>query len=343
MNLPFLSPLSRFTAVLVACALLGAATAHASFHLMQIEQVVGGVDGDSSAQAIQLRMRASGQSFLHSDAGGSEGPAGLVAYDANGANPVTLITFPNDVANGRIGDRVLIVSPSFAGHVAGGVNPDFTMAVVIPPSYLAAGRLDYVDGHGDVLWSLAFGGARYTGPLAPADFNGSFGAAFADSLPSDGTEALQFGGSATASSANNSTDYKLTAPGAVFTNNAGAAFALPSSTPELPTVSLATIRPETSESGGPAGLMRVSRTGDTGAALEVKYKVGGTAAPGIQYVALSNKIVIPAGKASAKLKVVPIDDGIANGTTKVTVTLLPGSGYVLSSAVKGKVKIDDGN
>ena len=35
--------------------------AHATFHLMQIEQVIGGVNGDTSAQAIQLRMRFAGQ------------------------------------------------------------------------------------------------------------------------------------------------------------------------------------------------------------------------------------------------------------------------------------------
>ena len=31
--------------------------AFATFHLMQIEQVIGGVNGDTSRQAIQLRMR----------------------------------------------------------------------------------------------------------------------------------------------------------------------------------------------------------------------------------------------------------------------------------------------
>ena len=49
--------------ILAACGFIaGAATpAVATFHLMQIEQVIGGVNGDTSAQAIQLRMRASTQ------------------------------------------------------------------------------------------------------------------------------------------------------------------------------------------------------------------------------------------------------------------------------------------
>lgn len=36
----------------------------AGFHLMQIEQVIGGVQGDPTAQAIQLRMRSAGHNFV---------------------------------------------------------------------------------------------------------------------------------------------------------------------------------------------------------------------------------------------------------------------------------------
>ena len=35
-----------------------------TFHLMQIEQVIGGVGGNTNLQAIQLRMRAPGQQFV---------------------------------------------------------------------------------------------------------------------------------------------------------------------------------------------------------------------------------------------------------------------------------------
>src|SRR5947207_909223 len=56
---------------MVALALAGFATANparAAFHVMQIEQVIGGVingaSADTSAQAIQLRMRAAGQNFV---------------------------------------------------------------------------------------------------------------------------------------------------------------------------------------------------------------------------------------------------------------------------------------
>ena len=39
-------------------------TAYATFHEMQIEQVILSVNGDTTAQAIQLRMRAAGQNFV---------------------------------------------------------------------------------------------------------------------------------------------------------------------------------------------------------------------------------------------------------------------------------------
>ena len=43
-------------AVVAMMLVLGAPPADADFHLMQIEQVIGGVNGDTAAQAIQLRM-----------------------------------------------------------------------------------------------------------------------------------------------------------------------------------------------------------------------------------------------------------------------------------------------
>ena len=50
--------------------------AFASFHLMQIEQVIGGVNGDTTRQAIQLRMRQANQNLV--------GQATVVAWDATG-------------------------------------------------------------------------------------------------------------------------------------------------------------------------------------------------------------------------------------------------------------------
>jgi hypothetical protein len=65
-------------AALMSLAL--ALPAKASFHLMQIEQVIGGVNGDTTAQAVQLRMRVAGQNQVD----GAE----LVAFDPAGNNPI---------------------------------------------------------------------------------------------------------------------------------------------------------------------------------------------------------------------------------------------------------------
>jgi hypothetical protein len=86
----------------VALVTLATRPAGATFHLMQIEQVIGGVSGDVTAQAIQLRMRLSGQNFVTG--------VDLKAWDATGSNPVTLLTFPHDVTNSSFGARILIAT-----------------------------------------------------------------------------------------------------------------------------------------------------------------------------------------------------------------------------------------
>src|SRR5437762_4729001 len=105
-------------------------TAHATFHLMQIEQVIGSVNGDTTAQAIQLRMRTAGQNFV---SGGK-----LVVYDAAGLNPITLVNPMINVANGAVGDHVLIASATFPSYTMPMAVPDFTMTNLIPASYFAA-------------------------------------------------------------------------------------------------------------------------------------------------------------------------------------------------------------
>src|SRR5450631_3582695 len=134
----------RVLAALISCA--WAVPLHASFHLMQIEQVIGGVNGDTTAQAVQLRMRFTGENFV---TGGE-----LIAFDAAGNNPITLVTFPSGVSNGVAGSRILITTASFASHETSPIASDFTMSA-IPASYLAAGRVAYLNPaflSGGILW-----------------------------------------------------------------------------------------------------------------------------------------------------------------------------------------------
>jgi hypothetical protein len=199
--------------------MLAAPAALASFHFMQIEQVIGGVGGDTTQQAIQLRLRGGSQNQMQFSR--------LVIRDAAGANPMVLVDMTAPVPNAAGLARVLIVSPAFAA--AQNPNEDFVMTATIPASHLAAGRLTFEDDFGTIYWGVAWGGAGYTGANNcdfTNDANGNCGPAFAGPLPSMTGQALLYNGAAGGASGSNSTDYTVTAGDATFTNNAGASAAV---------------------------------------------------------------------------------------------------------------------
>ncbi len=205
--------------VLLGVIAVGAPRARATFHVMQIEQVIGGVHGDTTAQAIQLRMRLGGQLFVSLSR--------IRAWDAAGQNPVMIIDLTSDVSNGLLGERVLIASAGFTSLTSPATVPDFTMTNLIPEAYLAAGSLTFEDDFGTIFWRLSWGGNGYTGSNAGSitnDPNGNFGPPVPDALPSSCSLALQFQGSASALSTQNIDDYSLTDAPAVLTNNARLSF-----------------------------------------------------------------------------------------------------------------------
>ncbi len=211
--------MTRFQVAAAAACLVFPFQAIASFHFMQIEQAIGGVDGDSSQQAVQLRLRFGGQN----EVGGTR----IVAYDAAGLSPVELIVFPSDVTNGAGGARILVASPDF--ELDPDIAPDAVMTSTIPASYLAAGRLTFQFGD-TVYWSLCWGGDDYTGPTTGSttnDADGEFGPCVAGPLPSADDLSLLFQGEASAPSTNNAGDYSLSVGPAVFTNNAGLSGMIP--------------------------------------------------------------------------------------------------------------------
>lgn len=188
----------------------------ASFHLMQIEQVIGGVNGDTSRQAIQLRMREGGQNLV--------GAARIQAWDSTGANPVVIFDFTASVTNGAQGSRILVATSNFLP----GLTPDAVMTNPIPVSYLAGGKLTFEQDTGTIYWGFAWGtysgtntgvaGSSFTGN----DLDGNFNPPFAGALQFTNTQAVRFTGTANALSTNNAADYLLSVGAAVFTNNAGA-------------------------------------------------------------------------------------------------------------------------
>jgi len=204
----------------VAAILFLAIPALASFHLMQVEQVIGGVAGDATAQAIQLRMRGAFQNQVQLSR--------VVAWDAAGANPVVIVTPASAVPVSALGSRVLIASAAFVAATNPAAVPDFTLSAPVPPSYLAAGSLTFENSGGTIVyWRVSWGGASYTGSHAGAvtnDADGNFGPPIATALPSVGTQAVLFQGPANALSTTNLADYATTAGDAVFTNNAGQTF-----------------------------------------------------------------------------------------------------------------------
>jgi hypothetical protein len=192
-----------------------------SFHLMQIEAVIGGVNGDVTAQAVELRTRSALQNLISGTR--------IFAYDAAGENPVMLVEFPSNINSSAAGTRILVATSSFIARTTPSASPDFMMTNPIPESYLAAGRITFEDQFGSVLWSLAYGGSGYTGPTTGTldnDSDGEFGPPFAGPLPSESTQALHFQGLSSDRSTSNSVDYLVTPGPAVLFNVAGSRFAV---------------------------------------------------------------------------------------------------------------------
>ncbi len=307
-------------------------TAHATFHEMQIEQVIGSVAGDTTAQAIQLRMRAAGQNFV---SGGK-----LVVFDAAGLNPITVVDPVTNVANGAVGDHVLIASATFPSHTTPMAVPDFTMANPIPASYFAAGSLCWESNAGTIFWRLSWGGAAYTGPCTGStvnDVDGNFCPAFGGAIPSTCASALQFQGTATDFSTNNAADYLLIGSPIVFFNNAGASFTV---VPPPPTVTITAPDPSASEvPSTDTGKFRITRTGCTDSNLIVFDTISGTATNGVDYGRLRNNATIRFGMPSVTITLRPIDDTISEPDETAILTLSPNANYIIGSPSSATVTI----
>lgn len=109
----------------------------------------------------------------------------------------------------------------------------------------------------------------------------------------------------------------------------------------LPVVSLAVTDADASEWGPSPGTLTLSRTGSVAAPLTVAYTVGGTAAGGADYTALSGSATFGAGEAHVVLTIVPLGDAFNEGTESVVVTLTDGADYDLGAPATGTVSIED--
>ncbi|HYV33007.1 MAG TPA: Calx-beta domain-containing protein, partial [Candidatus Binatia bacterium] len=91
--------------------------------------------------------------------------------------------------------------------------------------------------------------------------------------------------------------------------------------PPPPVVTIVASDPDASETGPDPGTFTVSRTGATNDPLTVFYFTRGTALNGLDYRALFDYVVIPAGASSADVTVLPIDDELVEGPETVVVQL----------------------
>ena len=192
--------------------------ASASFHFMQIEQVIGGVGGNTSAQAIQIRLRSNGQNQLSF--------ARIRSFDAAGLNPIILCDMTTTIQPNTGGTRVLIATAAFTSMTTPTAVPNYTM-IPIPADRLAAGRITFEQDNGVIYWSLSYGGAGYTGSNTgntSNDVDGNFGPAFGGPLPTTTAQALRFTGLFSALSTSNAANYALTTGPAVFNNAVGTSF-----------------------------------------------------------------------------------------------------------------------
>lgn len=228
---------TKLTLIVMVCVnAMIVQSANATFHFMQIQQVIGGVNGDTTAQAIQLRMRTTGQTFL-------DGTSRLVAYDATGSNPIVITTFPSPNPAGGTCREILIASDQFANTTTPSVDSaarDYGMDNLIPPSYFSAGSLTFENLSGTtIIWRLSWGNGDYSGATTGStanDADGEYGPPFAGPLPSANEESLAYiPACPTGISTSNDVDYDVTTGGAVFTNNAGDSFVVTGS--NVPTVS----------------------------------------------------------------------------------------------------------
>jgi hypothetical protein len=96
-----------------------------------------------------------------------------------------------------------------------------------------------------------------------------------------------------------------------------------------------------SESGPDSGSFLIVRYPAQPGSLQVFFSLSGTAKPGSDYSAVSTNITLAAGEVSALVTINPIDESLAEGIEKVTLTILPSSGYQVGPSPTSELAIKD--
>jgi hypothetical protein len=125
--------------------------------------------------------------------------------------------------------------------------------------------------------------------------------------------------------------------------NGVATVSLPLTIKAVPTVALSIKGDGKAVVDGEVGKVLFTRKGeDLSAPLTVFFKLTGTAKDGVNYAHVGRKVVIPAGKATYKLKIKPLDTGTGPLKLKLFVKLLPApeGTYAIGHVAKVKVTLE---
>ena len=106
-----------------------------------------------------------------------------------------------------------------------------------------------------------------------------------------------------------------------------------------PLVSVTAFDSTAAETGNNRGTFRFSRTGSTAASLTVTFTVTGTATNGTDYPSLPVTVTFGAGQADVDLSVAPTQDGVAEGSETVIVTVTDGATYDVGAPASATVTI----
>jgi len=109
---------------------------------------------------------------------------------------------------------------------------------------------------------------------------------------------------------------------------------------DINTVTLVATDAVANENGDP-GRFTFTRSGNTSAALNVYYSIGGSALNGVDYQALPGLVTFAAGSATAPVDVLPINDIYGEAAETVSLQIRSGAQYQFSGTGNAVVTIND--
>ena len=114
-----------------------------SFHLVEINKLMVGYNGNMNIQAVELKMISAGQNLVSGTS--------ITVYDSTGALKGTLGSFASNLPNGVAGDRILCATAGFRD--AFGITPDLLITAGI---FKVTGQVAF-EKVGCLINSLAYG------------------------------------------------------------------------------------------------------------------------------------------------------------------------------------------